>query len=93
MIKGYQQPDCTKLNCCKPSPHTQLSITLTLATLGMVHVPAAPTEAIIALSILFPASEIIHKHNGQISLKERYPWMIAFFFCLFHGLGFAGALS
>ena len=30
------------------------SITLALATLGFVHVPAAPTEAIIALSILFP---------------------------------------
>ena len=69
------------------------SITLALATLGMVHVPAAPTEAIIALSILFLATEIIHKHNGQISLTERYPWVIAFAFGLFHGLGFAGALS
>ncbi len=69
------------------------SITLALATLGMVHVPAAPTEAIIALSILFLATEIVHKHNGQISLTERYPWVIAFIFGLFHGLGFAGALS
>ena len=69
------------------------SITLALATLGVVHVPAAPTEAIIALSILFLATEIIHKHNGQISLTERYPWVIAFVFGLFHGLGFAGALS
>ena len=69
------------------------SITLALATLGVVHMPAAPTEAIIALSILFLATEIIHKHNGQISLTERYPWMIAFVFGLFHGLGFAGALS
>jgi hydrogenase/urease accessory protein HupE len=69
------------------------SITLALATLGMVHVPAAPTEAIIALSILFLATEIIHKHNGQFSLTESYPWVIAFAFGLFHGLGFAGALS
>jgi len=69
------------------------SITLVLATMGMVHVPAAPTEAIIALSILFLATEIIHKHKGQISLTERYPWVIAFVFGLFHGLGFAGALS
>jgi hypothetical protein len=59
----------------------------------MVHVPAAPTEAIIALSILFLASEIVHKHNGRIGLTERYPWLIAFLFGLFHGLGFAGALS
>jgi hydrogenase/urease accessory protein HupE len=69
------------------------SITLALATLGVVHVPAAPTEAIIALSILFLATEIVHKHNGQFSLTERYPWVIAFTFGLFHGLGFAGALS
>ncbi len=69
------------------------SITLVLATLGMVYVPAAPTEAIIALSILFLATEIVHKHNGQISLTEKYPWLIAFVFGLFHGLGFAGALS
>ena len=69
------------------------SITLVLATLGMVHVPAAPTEAIIALSILFLAAEIVHKHNGQFSLTEKYPWVVAFAFGLFHGLGFAGALS
>jgi len=69
------------------------SITLALATLGVVHVPAAPTEAIIALSILFLATEIVHKHNGQFSLTETYPWIIAFIFGLFHGLGFAGALS
>ena len=69
------------------------SITLALATLGFVHVPSAPTEAIIALSILFLASEIIRQRNGEIGLTERYPWMIAFIFGLFHGLGFAGALS
>lgn len=69
------------------------SITLALATLGIVHVPPAPTEAIIALSILFLASEIIRQHNGETGLTERYPWMIAFMFGLFHGLGFAGALS
>jgi len=69
------------------------SITLVLATLGVVNVPAAPTEAIIALSILFLATEIVHKHNGQFSLTEKYPWVVAFVFGLFHGLGFAGALS
>jgi len=69
------------------------SITLVLATLGFVHVPPKPTEAIIALSIVFLATEIVHKRNGQIGLTERYPWLIAFIFGLFHGLGFAGALS
>jgi hypothetical protein len=69
------------------------SITLALATLGLIHVPPAPTEAIIALSILFLAAEIVHKHDGQIGLPERWPWLIAFLFGLFHGLGFAGALG
>lgn len=69
------------------------SITLALSTLNIIHLPPAPTEAIIALSILFLATEIIHKHNGVTGLTERYPWIVAFVFGLFHGLGFAGALA
>ncbi len=69
------------------------SITLAMATLGVLHLPSAPTEAIISLSILFLATEIIHQHKGQMGLTERYPWIVAFIFGLFHGLGFAGALS
>lgn len=69
------------------------SITLALATLGVVHMPAAPTEAIIALSIVFLAAEIVHKKNGVTGITERFSWLIAFIFGLFHGLGFAGALS
>ena len=69
------------------------SITLALATLGLVHVPAAPTEAVIALSILFLAAELVHRHQGRVGLTERRPWLIAFLFGLIHGLGFAGALS
>jgi hypothetical protein len=69
------------------------SITLALATLDVIHVPPAPTEAIISLSILFLAAEIVHKRNGQVGVTERWPWVIAFLFGLFHGLGFAGALS
>jgi hypothetical protein len=61
--------------------------------LDVIRVPSAPTEAIIALSILFLAAEIVHKHNGQVGITERWPWLIAFLFGLFHGLGFAGALS
>jgi hydrogenase/urease accessory protein HupE len=69
------------------------SITLALATLDAIHVPSAPTEAIIALSILFLAVEIIHSRQGKFSLTEQHPWVVAFIFGLFHGLGFAGALS
>lgn len=69
------------------------SVTLTLATLGFVHVPGAPVEAIIALSIVFVASEIIHARQGRLGVAERWPWTVAFVFGLLHGLGFAGALS
>lgn len=69
------------------------SITLTAATLGYVHVPQAPVEAVIALSILFLATEIIHVQQGRIGLAQHYPWLVAFIFGLLHGFGFAGALA
>jgi len=69
------------------------SITLSLATLGVVHVPGPPVEAIIALSIVFVASEIIHQRQGREGLASRKPWVVAFAFGLLHGLGFAGALA
>jgi hypothetical protein len=37
--------------------------------------------------------EVVHKNQGQLTLSERIPWMVAFTFGLVHGLGFAGALS
>ena len=69
------------------------SLTLALATLGVVHVPQAPTEAVISLSIMLLAVEVIRKSAGEFTLSERYPWLVAFTFGLVHGLGFAGALS
>jgi hydrogenase/urease accessory protein HupE len=69
------------------------SISLALATLGVLSVPSAPTEAVIALSILFLAVEIVHSREGRLTLTERIPWVIALVFGLVHGLGFAGALA
>jgi HupE/UreJ protein len=85
------------------------SVTLGAATLGFVHVPPAPVEAVIALSILFLASELARREiasrgarsgfmgsgNGAVAadLTERFPWIVAFSFGLLHGFGFAGALS
>jgi hydrogenase/urease accessory protein HupE len=70
------------------------SLTLGAATLGFVHVPPAPVEAIIALSILFLASELARRRaGGEADLTERFPWIVAFAFGLLHGFGFAGALS
>lgn len=69
------------------------SLTLVAATLGWVHVPGAPVEAIIALSIVFVASEVLHGLKGRPGLTARAPWVVAFSFGLLHGLGFAGALA
>jgi HupE / UreJ protein len=69
------------------------TVTLTLATLGFVHVPPAPVEAVIALSILFVAYEVLRKRDTPNGLAQRKPWLVAFSFGLLHGLGFAGGLS
>jgi hydrogenase/urease accessory protein HupE len=69
------------------------SITLSLATLGVVHVPGPPVEATIALSILLLACEIIRSDRGQPSLTAQWPWLVAFSFGLLHGFGFASALT
>jgi hydrogenase/urease accessory protein HupE len=69
------------------------SITLSLATLGVVHVPGPPVEATIALSILLLACEIVRLQRGNPSLTAQWPWVIAFSFGLLHGFGFAGVLS
>lgn len=69
------------------------SITLALATLGFVHVPQAPVEAIIALSIVFVAAEILRAREGHEGITARAPWIVAFTFGLLHGFGFAGALA
>jgi hydrogenase/urease accessory protein HupE len=69
------------------------SITLALATLGVIHVPGPPVEATIALSIVFVAGEIVQQQRGREGLASRKPWLIAFTFGLLHGLGFAGALA
>ena len=69
------------------------SITLAAATLGFVQVPRQPVEAMIALSILFLATEIVHSRRGRPGYVERWPWVVAFIFGLLHGFGFAGALA
>ena len=69
------------------------SLTLAAATLGWVHIPQSPVEAVIALSILFVAMEIVHWRQGKPGITRRWPWLVAFTFGLLHGFGFAGALS
>jgi len=83
------------------------SITLAAATLGLVSVTPTAVEAVIALSILFLATELargdtsggIGERSGAVvggggeGLTRRFPWVVAFSFGLLHGFGFAGALQ
>jgi len=69
------------------------SITLALATLQIVKVSSAFTEAAIALSIVFLGVELVHHYQGKKGLAFMFPWLVSFLFGLLHGLGFASALS
>ena len=69
------------------------SITLSLAALGLISFPGPPVEAVIALSIVFLASEIMKNLEGQQTMTSKKPWIVAFTFGLLHGFGFAGALA
>ena len=69
------------------------SLTLSLAVLGVVHVPPRAVEAVIALSILLLAVELAHLDDAEPTLTVRFPWAVAFTFGLLHGFGFAGALT
>lgn len=63
------------------------TITLTLATLQIVNIPARLVETLIAFSIGLAAF-----HNIKPIFKGK-DWIIAFVFGLFHGFGFASVLG
>jgi hydrogenase/urease accessory protein HupE len=67
------------------------SITLSLAALGLVRPAVAPVEAMIALSIVFLATEILRADDK--SFGYRFPIALSFVFGLLHGFGFASALG
>ena len=67
------------------------SLTLALATLGWLPVPAALAELAIAASLFVLAVELTREPAGRGRLARR-PWRAAGLFGLLHGLGFAGAL-
>jgi hypothetical protein len=63
------------------------SVTLTLATLGWVTLPARPVESLIAASVVLAAA------NNVWPVIGGRRWLVAFAFGLVHGFGFAGALA
>jgi hypothetical protein len=64
------------------------TVTLTLATLHLVRLPAGIVEPTIAATIAFIGIE-------NLATRRVHPWRpaVAFLFGLIHGLGFASALS
>lgn len=67
------------------------SVTLSLAALGLVRVPAGPVEIGIAASLFWLATRLA---NGGARGEPSGPvWRMPALFGLLHGLGFAGALA
>jgi hydrogenase/urease accessory protein HupE len=69
------------------------SVTLAAATFGLITLSTPLLNALIALSILFVAPEVMRAQRGETSLTIRYPWIVAFAFGLLHGMGFASGLT
>lgn len=67
------------------------SITLVFSVLGVVSVNILYIEAMIALSILFLAREIVVAN--KTSLTRKYLGGVAFIFGLLHGFGFSSVLA
>ena len=67
------------------------SLTLALSALQWVRLPVPPMEAVIALSIVFVASEIAR--GARNTLTYRYPVVVSSSFGLLHGFGFATVLA
>jgi hypothetical protein len=63
------------------------SITLSLATLGMISLPSRWVESAIAASVILAAA------NNLYPLISWKLWLVAFGFGLIHGLGFANVLK
>lgn len=63
------------------------SVTLSLASLGIVDLPGKLVEVIIAASIAIAALDLL------VPIFKGRVWLIVAGFGLFHGFGFAGALS
>lgn len=69
------------------------SITLAASVLGIVKLQQGPVEAVIALSILFLARELMLPEARRSRILGLRPWLMAGAFGLLHGFGFAGALG
>jgi hydrogenase/urease accessory protein HupE len=68
------------------------SVTLALATFGLVRVPPGPIDFAIAASVFVVAVQVARRDVAGQTVAE-HTWPIAACFGLLHGLGFAAALT
>ncbi len=69
------------------------SVTLALASLGIVSLPSRLVEPLIAASIVWVAVENLLQLRRPSPRGEARRWRLGFAFGLVHGFGFAAALS
>ncbi|MGB1013342.1 MAG: HupE/UreJ family protein, partial [Nannocystaceae bacterium] len=72
------------------------SASLAAVTLGGLPLAVEPVEALIALSVVLLARELVHASGPTTTVKTSiatHPWRMASLFGLVHGCGFAGALT
>ena len=67
------------------------SVTLALSALEIIKLPVPPVEAVIALSVVFLATEVAKGRSNSLTWKR--PVAVSSSFGLLHGLGFAAVLS
>lgn len=71
------------------------SISLALSATGVVQLPSAPVEMIIALSLLWLALRVLHRRErlAEPAPPVRQAALVCAAFGLLHGLGFASAFA
>lgn len=86
MVPAFQPAlwDVVKIVSAFTAAH---SITLSLATLSVVHLPSRWVESAIAASVVLAAL------NNLVPVVQGRRWVVAFGFGLIHGFGFASVLA
>jgi len=72
---------------------TGYTLTLFLVLPGIKLFQPTFIELVIGFGILVVALELTKRKQAPPNFIQRFPWLMSFGFGLFHGLGFAGALS
>ncbi|MGB1276625.1 MAG: HupE/UreJ family protein, partial [Nannocystaceae bacterium] len=102
-LEGVTPSPFAPAQACNPNdPHTlpiyaeNHPVSNAAVTLGGLPLAVEPVEALIALSVVLLARELVHASGPTTTVKTSiatHPWRMASLFGLVHGCGFAGALT